>query len=102
MSVSCNAQERNARLIGGLDSLFQAIKHETILSNSCSNSGNVFVEYRITTSGTTEDIEVVKGICQEADSIAINIIARLKYIPAVRNGNTISIKQTLRIPFQIE
>ena len=98
-SFVCRSQESFVELKGGYDSLYKAIKHETLLPDSCGQTGKVFVDFVISELGNTKEASVVKGICPTADSIALNIVKRLKYTPAKRNGLPISVKQFLPIYF---
>ena len=91
--------DRAPQLLGGYDSLFKAIKVETILPTGCTAEGKVFVMYTISETGDVSDIEISKGLCSEADTIAVNIVARFKYRPAEYNQKVMSIIQTLAIPF---
>ena len=96
------SQDSYAYLKGGYDSLYKAIKSETILPDSCGQTGKVFVIFYFTESGTTRDAKIAKGICPEADSIALTIVKRLNYIPAKRSGKNIVITQQLPIYFTME
>ncbi len=87
------------QLLGGYDSLFNAIKVETILPIRCIEEGKVFVMYTISDTGKVSDLEINRGLCAEADSIAIKIVARFRYRPAQYNQKVIGVKQTFAIPF---
>jgi len=96
------SQDSYAQLIGGRDSLYTAIKKETILPDACSEAGKVFVVFEISEIGTTREATIAKGICPEADSIALTIVRRLNYIPAKRDGENIAIRQQVPIYFNRE
>lgn len=100
--TECKSQESNVQLKGGYDSLYKAIKHKTILPNLCGQSGRVFVDFVITELGDTKRASIAKGLCPTADSIALDIVKNLKYIPAKRNGISVAIKQSLPIYFTKE
>ncbi|MEM6737769.1 MAG: TonB family protein [Bacteroidota bacterium] len=96
------AQEKNAKLIGGYDNLFKSISRETFLPKNCDVDGRVFVRFTISEDGSTNDVSLAKGLCPEADSIALVIVKRLKYSPSEKGGKAIAIKQLLRVPFKKE
>lgn len=100
----CKSQNisNNAILRGSIDSLYRAINSETILPIECKQSGKVFIDYLITESGEIHDVSVAKGLCPVADSIAINIVKRLKYIPAKSQGKPVPARKSIPIYFKRE
>lgn len=95
----CKSQNTNAVLKGGTDSLYRVIKYETILPIDCKQSGKVFIDYVITKSGEVREVSVAKGLCPVADSIAVNIVKRLKYIPAKSQGKSVAARKSIPIYF---
>lgn len=104
---NCTAQDntgytKDAVLIGGLDSLLRASAIETSKRKECNLFGRVHIDYVVTELGSTSKIKVAKGLCAEADSIAIGIVKRMKYIPASRNGMPIRVGKSMPIYFKKE
>ena len=104
---NCQSQDikhfsQDAKLIGGIDSLYKAIKYETTLKGNCKSHGKVYIDYMISESGAVDKVILAKGLCPIADSIALSIVKRLKYIPAQKNGAPIVARKSIPIYFKIE
>ncbi|UII22713.1 energy transducer TonB [Fulvivirga ligni] len=100
--TSCKSQNhsQDARLIGSVDSLFQAIQDETTLKFKCEEKRKVHLDYIIKEDGNVGKVTVAKGICPKADSIATVIVKRLKYHPAIRDNNAVEVRKSIAIPFR--
>lgn len=104
-AFKCNGQTNNtiikdpyekAEIIGGIDSLKKEIKNITILENC--NIGKVYIQVSIDENGNFTSSEIAKGLCHKADSIAKDIVKRIKYKPARKNGEPY--KSNLIIPIE--
>lgn len=103
---NCQSQDKkhfsqDAELIGGMDSLYRAIKSETILKGNCK-PGKVHIDYMIDKSGAVDKVILAKKLCPYADSIALNIVERLKFRPAKKNGKPAEARKSIPIYFSIE
>ncbi len=104
--TQCTAQNGSNKyfqepsLIGGLDSLYRSMKIENAHINTCGKKGKVFVTYDISVSGKVINALIAKGLCPMADSLALNIVRKLLYKPAIENGNPIKSVKTIFIPFE--
>jgi len=96
------SQDSYVQLVGGYDSLYTAIKKETMLTDTSCKAGKVFVQFDVNILGKTENVQIQKGICPYADSVAKKIVERLNYIPASRYGELIKTTKFIPIFFTRE
>ncbi|MEO0555733.1 MAG: energy transducer TonB [Bacteroidota bacterium] len=94
--------ETAPELLGGYDSLYNAIKPLTIIKSSCPNEGRVFVTFLLSKEAKISKVKVAKGLCPKEDSIAIEIVKSLKYSPAKYKGKPIETMRSIPIHFNKE
>ncbi len=106
-SVSCLSQDSvytrydlPATVIGGIDSLYDAVSTRTIIQNDCACSeARVFVAYTVTNAGKVQDLNIIKKLCCKADSVAIQIVKNLRCRPATYMNKPIHSRRTIPICF---
>jgi hypothetical protein len=105
LSFQCSAQNqdneynRNPILIGGYDSLINATKNRRLMNDCVSIRDKVFVQFSVSAEGKLSDIEVIKGLCPEQDSVAVEIVKSLLFKPGLEKGKPIEFKRVIGIPF---
>ncbi|MEM6737772.1 MAG: energy transducer TonB [Bacteroidota bacterium] len=97
-----NKENHDAEFIGGYDSLFKALQSQSNMINTCERKGKVYLDFNVNELGETGDIQIARGLCPKADSIAFEVVKKLKYKPAVRNGQQIVVRKSLPIYFNTE
>jgi protein TonB len=93
--------ESSPQLIGGVDSLYESIEPITSTAMDCGE-GKVYVSFILSEDGEISELEVVKGLCHKADSIAKSIVSELKFTPAKYKGEAMRVKRVFPIPFKIK
>ncbi len=93
--------EEYPQLIGGYDSLIEANKSNLWLPEGCSEAGKSFIQFVIQKDGEVSDVKIIKGLnqCAKADSVAIEIMKTVKYIPAKYKNEVVVSQKVLPIPF---
>jgi hypothetical protein len=93
--------EEYPQLIGGYDSLIEANKSNLWLPKGCFEAGKSFVQFVIQKDGKITDAKTIKGLnqCPKADSIAVEIVKTVKYIPAKYKNEVVVSQRVLPIPF---
>ncbi|MEM6737770.1 MAG: energy transducer TonB [Bacteroidota bacterium] len=94
--------ETAPQLYGGYDSLYKVIKPLTTIKSNCANEGRVFVTFLLSKEAKISEVKVAKGLCPKEDSIAIEIVRSLRYIPAKYKGEPIETMRSIPIYFTKE
>lgn len=94
-----NEYNRDPILIGGYDSLINATEHKRLIKDCASSRKKVFVEFLVSQEGNLSNIQIIKGLCPEQDSAAIEIVKSLQFKPGIQNGKPVEFKRVIGIPF---
>jgi TonB family protein len=89
---------------GGSDSLISFVKSKAIFPKELEDEnivGRVYVQFAIDTNGTICDIELLRGINEILDSIAIEIVKNMpNWSPAYYKGKPVESIWTLPVKFE--
>ncbi len=105
-SVQCSAQnqdnkyDRNPILIGGYDSLINVTENRRLMNGCASSRDKVFVQFLVSKEGKLSAVEVIKGLCPEQDSVALEIVKSLRFKPGLEKGKPVEFKRVIGIPFK--
>ncbi len=64
--------------------------------------GYVHVRFVVDTQGMVQDAEVWRGIGDGCDEAALQAIQRTRYIPGKHNGEIVSVKMSMSLPFFLQ
>ncbi|GAA5033690.1 hypothetical protein GCM10011506_26300 [Marivirga lumbricoides] len=93
--------ELQPQLIGGYDSLIEANISLLWLPEGCSEEGKSYVQFIVQKDGSIKDVKVIKGLdnCSKADSIAIEIVKTVNFLPGRYKNEVVGTHRVLPIPF---
>ena len=90
----------------GMELFYQNIAHSIIYPEEAKKNqdeGKVFVEFIVETSGEISNVKIAKGVNEYLDSEAIRVFlqTRIKWTPAVNDGQVVKQKLVLPIVFKL-
>ncbi len=88
-------------LIGGLASIQKNIYY-TELARRAEIEGKVIIEFVVGKNGDVEEADVLKGIFEDLDTIALNAVKQAKFIPALQRGKPVRVKMWMPIVFKLK
>jgi protein TonB len=92
--------ETQAKFPGGMDSLKTFVAKNLIKPTNSQKTGKVFVEFIVNSDGTTTDFKVLRGLSQECDDQAIEVLKKMpKWTPGTMNRKPIRQKFVMPIIF---
>ena len=89
-----------------MELFYQNIAHSIIYPEEAKKNqdeGKVFVEFIVETSGEISNVKIAKGVNEYLDSEAIRVFlqTRIKWTPAVNDGQVVKQKLVLPIVFKL-
>ena len=84
-----------------LDSLYDINASKLKLDGNCPIEGKSYVKHIVSKNGEVKNLEIIKGLqnCPIADSIAIELVKLVKYIPAIKQGEKTEVVKVIAVPF---
>jgi protein TonB len=92
--------EQRPEIIGGLESIHKNV-HYTEIAKRVGIEGRVVIEIIIDKNGDVVQAEIVKGIFDELDLIALNAVKKAKFIPGLQRGKPVKVKMWIPIVFKL-
>ncbi len=93
--------EQPAELITNYDSLMNVNKHLLQQPNDCEKAGKRYVSFILNNSGSLDSLKVVRSpsLCEEADSIAMNLVTKLRFKPELYKGRPVKALKVIPVIF---
>jgi TonB family protein len=77
----------------------QFIRDNLIYPSGQCLEGRVYVSFIVDTIGNVKDVEIKRGLSEEADKEAVRIVTLLTFIPGTFHGEPAEMKLVLPISF---
>lgn len=91
---------------GGMDSLMNYLRQNTIYPNDAQKkgiSGRVYVQFVIDTDGSLQKIKVIRGVYPSLDAEAIRVIRNMPpWIPGKHDGEKVKVQMSVPINFLLK
>jgi len=93
----------DASYAGGQDSLMTFIKRNLKFPRlDRTVSGKVFVEFVVHEDGSTTDLKVLKGLCEQCDKNALEALSKMpKWTPAKKDDKPVKSRVIIPIIFKL-
>ncbi len=84
-----------------LDSLYEANASKLKLDGTCPIVGKTYVKHVVLKNGEVKNLEIIKSLknCPKADSIALELVQLVKYVPAIKKGEKTEVVKVIAVPF---
>lgn len=98
--------DKNAQFAGGMEAMFAFIQENiqyppTALEKGIQ--GKVYLDFIVNANGSISDINVIRGVTKELDSVAVECIAKMPlWIPGEAHGKRVRTKCRIPIVFTLD
>jgi len=86
---------------GGINSIAENVKYPES-AKEAGVEGKVFVKAMIDETGKVVETEIVKSVNKDCDKAAVDAIKKTKWLPAEKDGKTVSAEVTIPIKFKLD
>jgi TonB family protein len=85
---------------GGQQGLINFIKQHLSYPPQATKSGKVFISFLVTTSGTVQDVRVLRGLEPSLNAAAVAVVRSMGlWEPGKQNGRAIDVRYTIPVTF---
>jgi protein TonB len=92
--------EQEPKIVGGLESIHKNVYY-TEIAKRIGIEGRVVIEIIVDKTGDVVQAEIVKGIFDELDLIALNAVKKAKFTPGLQRGKPVKVKMWIPIVFKL-